>query len=71
MLHSVYIVLFVITTNSSLIFFNNHYYRYSAYISLVQYKFSQIAVLNEFVEKNSRMRVAHARGSAGAQILAE
>ena len=28
-------------------------------------KFSRIAVLKEFVENISRMRVAHARGSAG------
>ena len=34
-------------------------------------KFLQIAVLKGFVEKILRMHVAHAHGSAGAQILAE
>ena len=35
-------------------------------------KFSRIAVLKEFVEKISQMRIAHAPGdSAVAQILAE
>ena len=33
--------------------------------------FLRIAVLEEFVEKISRMPVAHERGSAGAQVLAE
>ena len=42
---------------------------YSSYIR--GSKFSRIAVLKEFVENNSRMRVAHACDSAGAQSLAE
>ena len=46
-------------------------YMYSAYRIALLFrgsKFSRKAVLKELVEKNSRMCVAHARDSAGAQI---